>query len=152
MTVVVGPLEDLAAMRRLGVACGLEDEGRDDDGIIAAWGARDGERLVGTVALERYAGMDTVNWLAVDEGHRRRGLAAALYAALEREAGARGVRRLWVTARAPGFFLAQGFGPAPSGDEKDALLSGCRDCGQYGRECEPKALTKRLEVTGTSGP
>jgi N-acetylglutamate synthase-like GNAT family acetyltransferase len=147
VTVVVGPLDDLAAMRRLGVACGLEDEGRDDEGIVAAWGALDGERLIGAVALERYAGMDTANWLAVDEGYRRRGLASALYAALEREARGRGVGRLWVTARAPAFFLAHGFELAPSGDERDALLRGCLDCPQYGRECEPQALTKRLEET-----
>ena len=145
MTVVIGPLDDFAAMRRLGVACGLEDEGRDDEGILAAWGARDGDRLVGALALERYAGMDTPNWLAVDARYRRRGVAAALYAALEREARARGVRRLWVTARAPAFFLAQGFEPAPPGDERDALLGGCLDCPQYGRDCEPQALTKRLE-------
>ena len=40
--VTIGPLDDLAALRRLGVACGLEDEGRDDEGILAAWGAVDG--------------------------------------------------------------------------------------------------------------
>ena len=131
-------------MRRLGVSCGLEDEGRDDEGILAAWGARDGDRLVGCLALERYAGMDTANWLAVDEGHRRRGIATALYAALEREARASGVRRLWVTARAPAFFLAHGFEPAPPGDERDALLGSCLDCAQFGRGCEPQALTKRL--------
>jgi N-acetylglutamate synthase-like GNAT family acetyltransferase len=152
VTVVVGPLDDFAAMRRLGVACGLEDEGRDDEGILAAWGARDGDRLVGCLALERFAGMDTANWLAVDEAHRRRGVAAALYAALEREARARGVRRLWVTARAPAFFLAQGFEAAPPGEESDALLGDCPDCPQFGRGCDPRALTKRLEETGTSGP
>ena len=142
--VSVAPLDDLAAMRRLGVACGLEGDGRDDEGILAAWGARDGDRLVGCLALERFAGMDTANWLAVEEGYRRRGVAAALYAALELEARARGLRRLWVTARAPGFFLAQGFEPAPPGDQRDALLGGCLDCEQFGRDCEPQALTKRL--------
>ena len=152
MTVVIEPLDDFAAMRRLGVACGLEDSGRDDEDILAAWGAREGDQLVGCLALERYAGMDTPNWLAVDERHRRRGIAAALYAALEREARARGMRRLWVTARAPAFFLAQGFEPAPPGEESDALLGGCLECDQFGRECEPVALTKRLDEAGTSGP
>lgn len=150
--VAIGPLADLAAMRRLGVACGLEDEGRDDEGIVAAWGAFAGERMVGAIALERFAGMDTANWMAVDEGYRRRGIATALYAELEREARARGTRRLWVTARAPAFFLAQGFEPAPPGARRDALLGGCLDCGQYGRECEPRALCKRLDETGPSDP
>lgn len=149
---VVGRLDDFVAMRRLGVACGLEDEGRGDEGILAAWGARDGDRLVGVLALERFAGMDTANWLAVDEGYRRRGLATALYAGLEREALARGVRRLWVTARTPAFFLAEGFEPAPPGDEREALLGGCLDCAQYGRDCLPQALTKRLKEAGATGP
>jgi N-acetylglutamate synthase-like GNAT family acetyltransferase len=148
VSVVVGPLEDLAAMRRLGVVCGLEDEGRDDEGILAAWGARDGDALVGTVALERFSGLDTVNWLAVDERYRRRGIAAALYAALEREARARGVRRLWVTARAPAFFVAQRFEPVEPGAQCEVLLGGCLECGQFRHGCEPKALTKRLDITG----
>jgi N-acetylglutamate synthase-like GNAT family acetyltransferase len=148
--IVIAPLEDLAAMRRLAVACGIEDDGRGDESIAAAWSARDGEKLVGCIALERYAGMDTANWLAVDERYRRRGIAAALYHELEREARARGMRRLWVTARAPAFFLAQGFEPVEPGAERDALLGGCPECEQFGRECEPRALTKRLDVTGPS--
>jgi N-acetylglutamate synthase-like GNAT family acetyltransferase len=146
--VVVGPLADLAAMRRLGVACGLEDEGRDDEGILAAWGAFDGERLVGAICLERQSDLDTVNWMSVDEEYRRRGIAAALYAELEREALARDMRQLWVTARAPGFFLTQGFAPVTGGSERDALLGGCLDCAQFGSECRPEALTKTLQATG----
>jgi N-acetylglutamate synthase-like GNAT family acetyltransferase len=149
--VVVGPLEDFAAMRRLGVACGIEDDGRGDRSIAAAWGVWDGESLVGCIALERYAGMDTANWLAVDRRHRRRGVATALYRVLEQEARARGMRRLWVTARAPAFFVAQGFEPVEPGTGRDALLGGCLECDQFGRECEPQALTKRLDVTGLDG-
>ena len=150
--VVIRPLSDLDAMRRLGIACGLEDSGRDDE-IIAAWGAYDGDRLVGTLSIEKLEGLDTPNWLAVDPAYRRRGVAAALYDALEREARARGVRRLWVTARAPAFFLAQGYESAPAGAESDALLGGCPECEQYGHGCEPMALTKRLEgAAGHQGP
>jgi GNAT superfamily N-acetyltransferase len=152
VSVVIGTLGDLAAMRRLGVACGLEDDGRDGECAVAAWGAYDGQRLVGAIALERRDGLDTPNWLAVDERYRRRGLAAALYAALEREARARGVRRLWVTARAPAFFLAQGYSPAPPGAGENALLDDCLDCPQYRHGCEPQALTKPLEEAGTSCP
>ena len=143
--VTIGPLDDLAAMRRLGVACGIEDEGRGDDGVLAAWGAFSGDRLVGALCLERHGELDTPNWLAVDHGYRRRGVATALYAELEREAAARGIARLWVTARAPGFFLGQEFEPVPPGPERDALLGSCPRCAQYGRRCTPEALTKRLD-------
>jgi GNAT superfamily N-acetyltransferase len=151
MSVVVRPLADLAAMRRLGVACGLEDEGRGDETILAAWGAFDGDELVGAIALERYAGMDTANWLAVRDDHRRQGIAAALYAALEHEARARGIRRLCVTAREPAFWIAQAFQALPPGPETDALLGGCLDCDQYGRGCVPEALGKRLDNPGPGG-
>lgn len=142
--VVIRPLADLAAMRRLGVACGLEDEGRGDEGVIAAWGAFDGDMLIGAICLEHQHGLDTPNWMAVDEAYRGYGVAAALYAELEREARRRGVRRLWVTARAPGFFLAQGFRPVSGGAERDVLLGECPRCPQYGRECTPEALCKPL--------
>jgi len=147
--VTIRPLADLAALRRLGVACGLEDEGRDDEGILAAWGAFSGDRVVGAICLERQGGLDTVNWMSVDEAYRRRGIAAALYAELERDAVARGVHRLWVTARAPEFFLTQGFEPIPEGPEHDALLGGCLDCGQFGRECRPRALAKTLPTAAS---
>jgi GNAT superfamily N-acetyltransferase len=142
--IVIGPLEDLAAMRRLGVACGLEDEGRGDEGILAAWGAFDGGRLIGVICLEHQLGLDTPNWMAVDDAYRGRGVASALYAELEREARRRGIRRLWVTARAPGFFLAQGFRLVAAGAERDVLLGECPQCPQYGRECTPEALCKPL--------
>jgi GNAT superfamily N-acetyltransferase len=151
-TVDIRRLADLAAMRRLGVACGLEDEGRDDDGIVAAWGACDGERLVGAICLERQHGLDTPNWMAVDEAYRGRGIASALYAELESEARRRGIRRLWVTARAPGFFLAQGFRLVPGGGERDALLGECPRCPQYGRECTPEALCKPLPEDESARP
>ncbi len=146
--VTVRRLDDLAAMRRLGVASGLEDEGRDDEGILAAWGAFAGDKLVGALCLERQGDLDTVNWMSVEEDYRRRGIASELYAELECEATARGMLRLWVTARAPGFFLAQGFEVVAEGPERDALLAGCLECEQYGRECTPEALTKRLDRPG----
>ncbi len=148
MTVDIHSLDDLDAMRRLGVACGLEDEGRGDETILAALGAFDGGELVGAIALERYAGMDTANWLAVRVDYRRQGIAAALYAALERVARARGIRRLSVTARSPAFWLAQGFEELPAGREADTLLGGCRECEQYGHGCTPEALAKSLEKPG----
>ena len=44
MSVEVRQTSDLAAVRRLGIAAGLDDSERGDEGIIAAWGAYDGER------------------------------------------------------------------------------------------------------------
>jgi N-acetylglutamate synthase-like GNAT family acetyltransferase len=136
---------ELAAVRRLGVANGLDDSQRGDEAVAAAWGAFDGHELVGAIVLERFGDLDGVNWLAGAEGYRRRGIAARLYACLEHEARARGVRRLWVTARTPAFFFAQGYVPVPVGRERAALLGDCPRCPQYGRGCEPQALCKDLD-------
>jgi N-acetylglutamate synthase-like GNAT family acetyltransferase len=143
--------EDLAAIRRLGVACGLEDSGRGDEPVEAAWGAFAGERLVGAIALERLQCLDTANWMAVDDAYRRRGIASRLYAALEREALARGIDRLWVTARTPAFFLAHGFVAVASWQERAILMGECPRCEQFGRGCEPQALMKRIDDTGPPG-
>jgi N-acetylglutamate synthase-like GNAT family acetyltransferase len=151
--ILIARTEDLVAVRRLGVACGLEDSGRDDERIEAAWGAFDGERLVGAIVLERNQGLDAINWMAVDGQYRRRGIAGRLYAALEREALARGIACLWVTARNAAFFMSQGFEAVAAGDERDILLGECPDCEQFGRGCEPQALTKRIEDCGSpDGP
>jgi len=146
--VQIARTEDLAAVRRLGVACGLDDSGRGDEQVEAAWGAFTGERLVGAIVLERYQGLEAVNWMAVDGEYRRRGIASRLYAALEREALARGVARLWVTARNPAFFRAQGYDAVAEGHERDILMGECPRCEQFGRGCEPQALTKRIDDTG----
>ena len=146
--VQIARTEDLAAVRRLGVACGLDDSGRGDEYVEAAWGAFDSERLVGAIVLERYQELETVNWMAVDGSHRRRGVASRLYAALEREALARGITRLWVTARTPAFFVAHGFAAVAPGHERDILMGGCPRCAQFGRGCEPRALMKRIDETG----
>ena len=143
--------EDLAAVRRLGVACGLEDSGRGDEPIEAAWGAFFGERLVGAIVLESNEGLETANWMAVDGAFRRRGIAGRLHAALECEALARGITRLWVTARTPAFFVAHGFAAVRSGHERDILMGECPRCEQFGHGCEPQALTKRIVDAGLPG-
>ena len=146
----VTQMNDMSAVRALGVACGLEDSGRDAEEIVVAWGARVGTRLVGAIALERDHGLDVVNWLSVHADFRGRGVAGRLYAELEREAGRRGVRRLWVTARAPGFFARQDYFPLGTGPESRHLLRACTACQQYGRTCRPQALYKDLGGSSAS--
>lgn len=143
--VVVRPTTDMDAIRELGVASGLDDSERGNEHVRAAWGAYDGERLVGGIALERYEGYETVNWMAVDGGYRRRGIASRLLEALEAEARTRRIGRLWVTARNPAFFLASGYGPAPDAESR-ALLADCAGCEQFRHGCDPQALTKLLRA------
>jgi N-acetylglutamate synthase-like GNAT family acetyltransferase len=143
VSVEVRVVADLQAVRDLGVRCGLEDSGRGDEDVIAAWGAFIADRLVGSIVLERWGAFDTLNWMAVDERYRRRGVGRKLLDAAEGDALARGIGRLWVTARAPAFFVAAGYVQAP-GDAAAALLAECQGCEQFGRGCEPRALYRDL--------
>jgi N-acetylglutamate synthase-like GNAT family acetyltransferase len=140
--------EDFAAVRLLGVACGLDDSARGDAGITAAWGAFDEECLIGAIVLENCRDLVCINWMAVDPAYRRRGIAGRLCAALECEAQARGITRLWATARTPAFFLACGFEAVTDARVRDLLTQDCRDCEQFGHGCFPRPLTKRIDDPG----
>ena len=87
----------------------------DDGGT--AWGAFDGEAMVG-IAVYRprlTADTDQLAFLYVDRGHRREGVASRLVDAGEDEARARGSAWLYVSAvpsdSAVPFYLGRGFVP-----------------------------------------
>lgn len=143
----IRPVDDAAAIA-LGRAAGLEDAEGDTEGMLARWGAFEGDRLVGTVALRSWHDMYIVGWMAVVEDRRGTGMGAALLQALERDAVARGADRLWVTARAPGFYFRAGFTPIAEGPQHRLLLDPCLDCEQYGVSCHPVAAVKRLAGSG----
>jgi len=149
--VVIRETDDLAAVRELGLRSGLDDSEREGEDILAAWAAWAGDVLVGAIVLERRDEMDSVNWMAVDDGWRRKGIASRLYAALEAEACRRGMRRLFVTARNPAFFIAQGYTAVSPGAQADSLLGDCPACEQYDRTCFPQALTKTIDDPGSPG-
>lgn len=140
----IRPVDDAAAAIVLGRAAGLEDAEGDTEGLLARWGANEGGRLVGTVALRYWHDMFIVGWMAVVEDRRGAGVGAALLQTLERDAVARRADRLWVTARAPGFYFRAGFTPIAEGPQHRLLLDPCLDCEQYGVSCHPVAAVKRL--------
>lgn len=82
-----------------------------------ALGAFAGTRLVGIATLRRAIrpGLDQLEALFVDRGHRRLGVAAALVAEIEALARSGGARQLYVSATpsesAVGFYRSRGFVP-----------------------------------------
>ena len=148
----IGPLDDLAAMRRLGVACGIEDEGRDDEGVLAAWGAFVGDRLVGALCLERHDELDTPNWLAVDHGYRRRGLAAALYAELEREAVARGIPQALGHGASAGLLPGAGVRAGPAGSRARRAARRLSAVCSVRAPLHARGADQTIGLTGPQGP
>lgn len=51
----------------------------------------------------------------------------------------------WATARAPGFFLLNGFRQAEEGPEAAYLIGDRPLCPQYGRECTPQPMVKAID-------
>lgn len=138
--------DDVAAVRALGVANGLDEGEREGKVRMGVWEARDARgTLVGGICLERSGDLDALDWMSVNAEYRGRGIASRLLAEAEREARARGIRRLWVTARAAGFFAANGYRPIDSGPEADYLLGECPSCEQYGHGCTPSPMMKDLD-------
>jgi GNAT superfamily N-acetyltransferase len=136
--------DDIEAALALGARAGLVEMENDVGGLAALWGAYEGQTLMGIVALCRRDGLDIVGWLAAGESHRGCGVGTRLLSELEAEAGRRTVTCLWATARAPGFFLANGYGVKDDGAESRALLATCPGCSQYGTTCTPRAVRKSL--------
>jgi N-acetylglutamate synthase-like GNAT family acetyltransferase len=145
--IAIRPTEDLNAVRRLGVECGLEPDADGEATIVLAWAAFDDDRLVGCVALETFAGLDVVSWLAVAGEYRGRGVGRQLLRAAENGAGDLGIRELWATARAPGFFVRHGYSVSGGGGERELLLPACEKCPQYEVDCHPKIVKKALVAT-----
>jgi GNAT superfamily N-acetyltransferase len=144
MKIEILPIDDAGEALALGIAAGLEYTEGDTEGLAARWGAFEGGRMVGTVALRLWRGMALVSWMAVDERRRGRGVGRLLLQAVEAEAVGRGETRIWATARAPGFYFANGFVPTGDSSESRLLLGPCLECPQYGNGCTPIAATKAL--------
>ncbi|MBN1678173.1 MAG: GNAT family N-acetyltransferase [Candidatus Thermoplasmatota archaeon] len=134
--------QDFEGIRRLALESGLEDGSFAS--IVAALGLYSGKDLVGCAALKQTDRSFSVEWLAVSEPLRKRGLGGRLIAEIELEARLRGADRLWALARAPGFFQRLGFRLAGESEGSGPTLDNCMKCPQYMRSCRPAIVVKAL--------
>ena len=144
---------ELDALRRLGIAAGLDAGDDRDEDIVVAWGAFDDRRPRRRVALEHFTDLDLVGWLAVA---RRRARPRASDDVCSRrsktkrvDAGSRSCGR---PRRAPGFFIRNGYAVAGGGCRARAPSAGCLDCDQYQETCHPKIVRKGLGRDDRQGP
>ena len=153
MQPTIGPMRerDVAAVARLRMATFFEGTARTveedaaglrellaGDGFEAAFVARIGDVAVGTCLLARHElepAHDLTPWLAglaVDGGHRNKGIGSALVRATEAHAAARGVETLYLyTWEARDFYASLGWNMIEvfaQDDETMALMS-----------CQPRA-------------
>jgi len=139
---VLRKTDDHAAIRTLALRSGLEDGTFED--IVMAYGCYIGEELVGCAALKRDGDRFAVEWLAVADGFRRKGMGRMLVGKIEAEARMRGADRIWALARTTRFFEHLGFRVTTSEEAGGPAMSNCLLCSQYQRTCFPAIVTKQL--------
>lgn len=99
----------------------------------------DKNALIGGVALAQRVGQYIINGIAVAALYRRKGIAENLLKLAMDEALCMGVQTVWIVARAPLFFQAQGFEYITESEVPEGLFD-CLACSQYNKTCFPKLM------------
>lgn len=82
--------------------------------------------------------------VAVEEEFRGKGYGSQLVRAVMDEAGRRGAKRLWLTAKVPEFYKRFGFQVVPM--EKAPFVTKCIECPQYHNGCDSEVMVLCLDV------
>jgi N-acetylglutamate synthase-like GNAT family acetyltransferase len=108
--------------------------------VIRTWKITpiDSDKLVGAVALSQRQGEYIIDGIAVDETYRKTNIGKTLLDEAISVVKERGGKRIYLVARAPGFFRKSGFATIP----RDAapMFFECLTCPQYGVDCHPEVM------------
>lgn len=110
--------------------------------LIRCWKATDGDRLIGGFVLAKRDGEYICDGIAVDPDYRNEELGRAMLKLGMEEAARRGASRMYLVARAPGFFRKEGFKEVAREDAPDFFE--CLTCDQYGVTCFPEVMKRDL--------
>jgi ribosomal protein S18 acetylase RimI-like enzyme len=99
-------------------------------------------RLAGACVLAKRGGEYICDGIAVDPGYRGDELGKTLLDLLIEEAKSRGAGRIFLVARAPGFFAKSGFISVPRNEAPEFFE--CFTCPQYEKTCHPKVMRLNL--------
>ena len=119
----------------------------DDDvptDLVTLWRATDEEdgSLVGGCVLAKREGRFICDGIATSPEVRGKKIGERLLFLMEDEARSLDAGRLYLVARAPGFFAKYGFVPIPREDAPTFFE--CFSCPQYGVSCFPEVMYKEL--------
>ena len=119
-----------------------EDEPTPTD-LVKCWEALENGRLVGGFVLARRDGEFICDGIAVDPDLRGQELGRALLRIGLEETLRLGGSRMYLVARAPGFFRREGFRAVAREEAPDFFE--CLTCDQYGVSCHPEVMVKDLQ-------
>ena len=94
--------------------------------------------IIGACTLAFREGEYIIDGIALAPASRGSGAGTALLAAAEDEVRARGGERVYLVARAPEFFRANGYGTIARSDAPEFFE--CFGCDQYNRSCFPEVM------------
>jgi amino-acid N-acetyltransferase len=141
-TPVLARTDDLPAILKL-----LEQSGLPCDGLAEHFGlalvAREGDRVVGSAAVERYGDAGLLRSVAVDPAHRGQGLGARLVGAALEHARQHGLQSVYLlTTTAPDYFPRFGFRPIARDDVAPAV----QESVEFTSACPASALVMRADL------
>lgn len=137
--------EDYEKLVRFFIENGLEfsEEDPTPTDLVRCWEATEDGKLAGGFVLAKRDGEFICDGIAVDPACRGQELGRKLLRTGIGEAVSRGARRMYLVARAPGFFRTEGFEAVDRADAPDFFE--CLTCDQYGVSCHPEVMVKRLD-------
>lgn len=110
--------------------------------LVRCWEAVEDGKLIGGFVLARRDGEFICDGIAVDPAYRKQELGRAMLRLGMEEAARRGGSRMYLVARAPGFFRREGFETV---DRQQAPnFFECLTCDQYGVSCHPEVMVREL--------
>ena len=143
---VIAPTDDYERLVPFFVENDLEFPDEEDyevpTDLVQCWKVTDGNRLIGGFVLAERQGEFIVDGIAVDPAYRKEKIGKALLDLGIAETVKRGGRRIFLVARAPGFFRKSGFVTVPREDAPNFFE--CLTCPQYGVDCHPEVM--RLDL------
>ena len=111
--------------------------------IVRCWKITDDDgKLIGGFVLAQREGEFICDGIAIDPEWRGEHLGEALLKLGVEEAVKLGGTRMYLVARAPGFFRNYGFVTVPK--EEAPNFFECLTCPQYGTECHPEVMIREF--------
>ncbi len=127
---------------------GLEvSQSPEADGAFFSIAEFDGEKVIAAATISQRNGVFVLDYIAVDQKHRKKGLGEAAFDIIRKKAETVGATELYITTKVPLFFEKLGF---TYGEPKDfSLNADCEGCPQLGTVCHPKNMVLNINKEET---
>lgn len=100
-----------------------------------------GSKMIGAYSLSRRFGVTVLDYIAVKQDARQNGLGSVILSRIKEKCKELGVEKIYLTAKARGFFLKNGAKDIPDTlPLYGKLLGDCAECPQREKDCFPSVM------------